>query len=41
LQISEAGRLPDTGVPTLQNSSLVADFMWDPFDDHTLAVGMY
>ena len=38
-QAKNQGRLPDTGVPYLQNGSAVMDFQWDPFDDHVLAVG--
>uniref|UniRef100_A0A672HY03 Coronin n=1 Tax=Salarias fasciatus TaxID=181472 RepID=A0A672HY03_SALFA len=35
---SQPGRLPDTAVPTVQNSGNVADFCWDPFDPRRLAV---
>ncbi|XP_069558929.1 coronin-7 [Brachyistius frenatus] len=35
---SQPGRLPDTALPTIQNSANVADFSWDPFDAHRLAV---
>lgn len=35
---SKPGRQPDTNVPTVQNSVNVADFCWDPFDPHRLAV---
>lgn len=35
---SKPGRQPDTNVPTVQNSVNVADFCWDPFDPHCLAV---
>ncbi|XP_068191934.1 coronin-7-like isoform X1 [Antennarius striatus] len=35
---SQPGRLPDTSLPTIQNSVNVADFCWDPFDPHRLAV---
>lgn len=35
---SQPGRVPDTGLPTIQNSVNVVDFSWDPFDTHTLAV---
>ncbi|KAK2833452.1 hypothetical protein Q5P01_017341 [Channa striata] len=35
---SQPGRLPDTSLPTIQNSVNVADFAWDPFDTHRLAV---
>ncbi|KAM9779939.1 coronin-7-like [Neosynchiropus ocellatus] len=35
---SEPGRLPDTAVPTVQNSVNVADLCWDPFNAHRLAV---
>lgn len=39
LQRSQPGRLPDTSLPTIQNSVSVVDFSWDPFDTHRLAVG--
>lgn len=35
---SQPGKLPDTALPTIQNSVNVADFSWDPFDTHRLAV---
>uniref|UniRef100_A0AAX7SDS3 Coronin n=1 Tax=Astatotilapia calliptera TaxID=8154 RepID=A0AAX7SDS3_ASTCA len=35
---SQPGKLPDTALPTIQNSVNVADFAWDPFDTHRLAV---
>uniref|UniRef100_A0A665VCT9 Coronin n=1 Tax=Echeneis naucrates TaxID=173247 RepID=A0A665VCT9_ECHNA len=35
---SQPGRLPDASLPTIQNSVNVADFSWDPFDTHRLAV---
>ncbi|XP_014881331.1 coronin-7-like isoform X3 [Poecilia latipinna] len=35
---SGPGRQPDTALPTIQNSVNVADFSWDPFDAHRLAV---
>ncbi|XP_054891009.1 coronin-7-like isoform X1 [Poeciliopsis prolifica] len=35
---SGPGRQPDTALPTIQNSVNVADFSWDPFDTHRLAV---
>ncbi|XP_030592272.1 coronin-7-like isoform X1 [Archocentrus centrarchus] len=35
---SQPGKLPDTALPTIQNSVNVADFAWDPFDPHKLAV---
>ncbi|KAM3597362.1 uncharacterized protein V6R79_003588 [Siganus canaliculatus] len=35
---SEPGKLLDTSLPTIQNSVNVADFCWDPFDTHRLAV---
>ncbi|KAK0043020.1 coronin-7 [Biomphalaria pfeifferi] len=37
-EFSKATRLPDTGVPVIQNGSKVADFAWDPFDDSRLVV---
>lgn len=39
LQLSQPGKLPDTALPTIQNSVNVADFCWDPFDPHRLVVG--
>ncbi|KAG8006964.1 Coronin-7, partial [Nibea albiflora] len=36
---SQPGRMPDTALPTIQNSVNVVDFAWDPFDTHRLAVG--
>ncbi|NWS98678.1 CORO7 protein, partial [Mionectes macconnelli] len=38
LELSKPGRLPDTAVPTVQNSVAVADLSWDPFDPRRLAV---
>ncbi|XP_032559819.1 coronin-7-like isoform X4 [Chiroxiphia lanceolata] len=38
LELSKPGRLPDTAVPTIQNSVAVADLSWDPFDPRRLAV---
>ncbi|XP_028267214.1 coronin-7-like isoform X1 [Parambassis ranga] len=35
---SQPGRLPDTSLPTIQNSVNVADFSWDPFDSQRLVV---
>uniref|UniRef100_G3PBH3 Coronin n=2 Tax=Gasterosteus aculeatus aculeatus TaxID=481459 RepID=G3PBH3_GASAC len=35
---SQPGRLPDTALPTIQNSVNVVDLSWDPFDPHRLAV---
>ncbi|XP_022608048.1 coronin-7-like [Seriola dumerili] len=35
---SQPGRLPDTSLPTIQNSVNVVDFSWDPFDARQLAV---
>ncbi|XP_052795520.1 coronin-7-like [Mya arenaria] len=39
LELDKPGRLPDTGVPMLQNGSKVNDFMFDPFDDRRLLIG--
>ncbi|TRY97273.1 hypothetical protein DNTS_020572 [Danionella cerebrum] len=36
--LSQPGKLPDTALPTIQNSVNVADFCWDPFDSHRLVV---
>lgn len=41
LQLSQPGKLPDTALPTIQNSVNVADFCWDPFDTHKLVVGEF
>nr|XP_043906528.1 coronin-7-like isoform X3 [Solea senegalensis] len=38
LERSQPGRLPETAMPTIQNSVNVADLSWDPFDTHRLAV---
>ncbi|XP_078096606.1 coronin-7 [Mustelus asterias] len=38
LELSKPGRLPDSSLPTIQNSVAVADLSWDPFDCHRLAV---
>ncbi|XP_029293414.1 coronin-7-like isoform X1 [Cottoperca gobio] len=35
---SQPGRIPDTALPTIQNSVNVVDLSWDPFDTHRLAV---
>ncbi|XP_041943104.1 coronin-7-like isoform X3 [Alosa sapidissima] len=37
-ELSQPGKLPDTALPTIQNSVSVADFCWDPFNPHRLAV---
>ena len=39
--MSEPGRLPDTGLPAVENGGKVTDFVWDPFDDHRLIVGEF
>ncbi|KAL4230650.1 Coronin-7 [Mactra antiquata] len=39
LELGKPGRLPDTGVPVVQNGSKVNDFMFDPFDDNRILVG--
>ncbi|XP_053370623.1 coronin-7-like isoform X3 [Clarias gariepinus] len=38
LELSQPGKLPDTALPTIQNTVSVADFCWDPFDAHKLVV---
>ncbi|XP_072549186.1 coronin-7 isoform X2 [Salminus brasiliensis] len=38
LELSQPGKLPDTALPTIQNSVNVADLCWDPFDPHKLVV---
>ncbi|KAF7698253.1 coronin-7 isoform X1 [Silurus meridionalis] len=38
LELSQPGKLPDTALPTIQNSVSVADFCWDPFNPHKLVV---
>ncbi|XP_068574588.1 coronin-7 [Cebidichthys violaceus] len=35
---SQPGRLPDTALPTVQNSVNVVDLSWDPFDTQRLVV---
>ncbi|XP_033998364.1 coronin-7-like isoform X1 [Trematomus bernacchii] len=35
---SQPGRIPDTALPTIQNSVNVVDLSWDPFNTHRLAV---
>ncbi|XP_029106268.1 coronin-7 isoform X1 [Scleropages formosus] len=37
-ELSRPGKLPDTALPTIQNTVSVADLAWDPFDPHRLAV---
>ena len=37
-EMSNPSRLPDTGVPALQNGCAVMDFVWDPFDNSRLCV---
>ncbi|CAM4335556.1 unnamed protein product [Leuciscus chuanchicus] len=37
-ELSQPGKLPDTALPTIQNTVSVADFSWDPFDTHKLVV---
>ncbi|XP_030645865.1 coronin-7 isoform X1 [Chanos chanos] len=37
-ELSQPGKLPDTALPTIQNSVNVADFCWDPFDPYKLVV---
>ncbi|KAG1927038.1 coronin-1C [Pimephales promelas] len=37
-ELSQPGKLPDTALPTIQNTVSVADFCWDPFDTHRLVV---
>ncbi len=39
IQLSSPGRLPDTGVPVLQNPSALMDFAMDPFNNHRIAAG--
>eukprot|EP00057_Strongylocentrotus_purpuratus_P024756 XP_011679230.1 PREDICTED: LOW QUALITY PROTEIN: coronin-7 [Strongylocentrotus purpuratus] len=38
IDINKPGKLPETGVPTVQNGSTMMDFCWDPFNDCRLAV---
>ncbi|XP_014681758.1 PREDICTED: coronin-7-like [Priapulus caudatus] len=38
LELSRPGRLPDTGVPVVENGSAVMDLAWDPFNNARLAV---
>ncbi|KAA0706137.1 Coronin-7 [Triplophysa tibetana] len=37
-ELSRRGKLPDTALPTIQNTVNVADFCFDPFDPHKLVV---
>ncbi|XP_067089759.1 coronin-7-like [Osmerus mordax] len=37
-ELAQPGKLPDTALPTIQNSVNVADFSWDPFKTHRLVV---
>ncbi|XP_036408139.1 coronin-7-like isoform X1 [Megalops cyprinoides] len=37
-ELSQPGKLPDTALPSIQNTVAVADLCWDPFDSHRLAV---
>jgi hypothetical protein len=39
--LSNTGRLPETGVPVLENKCAVMDFVMNPFDEETIAVGMF
>ena len=38
-QLDKPGRLPDTGIPVIQNGSKVNDMVWDPFDNQRILVG--
>ncbi|XP_070554407.1 coronin-7-like [Ptychodera flava] len=38
LKLQQAGRLPDSGLPVIQNGTTVMDFAWDPFNNRRLAV---
>eukprot|EP00794_Sanderia_malayensis_P007608 gene7608-8448_t len=37
VKLSNPGRLPDTGVPVLQNPSALLDFAMNPFNNHIIA----
>ncbi|XP_069131157.1 coronin-7-like [Argopecten irradians] len=37
-ELSNPGRLEDSGLPVLQHKSKVTDYVWDPFDDSRLVV---
>lgn len=39
IQLNKTGRLPDTGLPVIENGSTVMDMAWDTFNNHRLAVG--
>lgn len=39
IELDKPGRLPDTGIPVIQNGSKVNDFVFDPFDDTRILVG--
>ena len=38
-QFDKPGRLPDTGIPVIQNGSKVNDMVWDPFNAQRILVG--
>ena len=38
-QLDKPGRLPDTGIPVIQNGSKVSDMVWDPFNNQRILVG--
>ena len=38
-QFDKPGRLPDTGIPVIQNGSKVNDMIWDPFNAQRILVG--
>ena len=40
-QLNKPGRLDTDDVPTLQNVAGVMDFVFDPFNDRRLVVGIY
>lgn len=39
LQLSNPGRLPESGLPVIENKCAVMDFVMNPFDEQALAVG--
>ena len=39
LQLANPCRLPDSGLPTIENGYALMDFCFDPFDDHRLVTG--
>lgn len=41
LKLNKPGRLDDSVNNTIVNKVKCSDFQWDPFDEQTLAAGLY